>query len=298
VWTGQHVVVWGGATSNGGAVFGDGGLYTPTPTDGWATMSSTGAPAARQQPIMVWTGTYVLVWGGSSNGMPVAGGARYDDASDTWMPISTTGAPAARLGWAWAWTGSKLLLFGGIDAAMAVHNDGFVYDPAADAWTAGAPAARSDAFGVWTNGKLLVWDGNGANGMPLDHDGAVYSPTLNQWSGMIATGGVPSKRSAPAGHTGWTAFSSLTGKAILLGGLDDTAMAGMMAKTDGGLYAPTPVDTWAALMPWPPLMPPPAMPPTATHEWGVAIWTGQEMVLWSGIGTGMALTQTGDRFMP
>jgi N-acetylneuraminic acid mutarotase len=293
VWTGQHVVVWGGATSNGGAALGDGSLYTPSPTDAWAPMSSLEAPAARQQPIMVWTGFYVLVWGGSSNGVPVAGGAVYNDSSDTWTPMSTVGAPPqARTGWAWAWTGSLLLLFGGVDAQGTAHGDGFVYDPSMDSWTTmlsfgGEPSARSDAFGVWTNGTFVVWDGLGANGMPLDHDGAAYDPVADQWAGISGTG-TPSRRSAPAGDTGWSGFSRLTGQAVVLGGFDTTAVGPAMFKTDGGLYAPA-SDTWSAIAPW---------PSGASHAWGVAVWTGQEMVLWSGIGSGTTLTQAGDRFMP
>jgi hypothetical protein len=145
-------------------------------------------------------------------------------------------------------------------------------------------------------GKFLVWNGNDMTGMPLG-DGAAYGPKPNQWV-AVAMAASPSKRSAPAGLTGWSAYSSAPpGQAIVLGGFD--AMA-MMAKTDVGLYAPA-ANTWAMPMPmgWPAppsmMMPP---PPPSTHEWGVAVWTGQEMVLWSGYGAGTTLTQDGERFMP
>ena len=76
VWSGTRMLVWGGGASTTTA-FGDGAAYDPTGTGSWATLSATGAPSARQGHTAVWTGTEMIVWGGSSaTGAVFADGAR------------------------------------------------------------------------------------------------------------------------------------------------------------------------------------------------------------------------------
>ncbi len=284
-WTGAHVAVWGGGDALGDAGLSTGARYAPG-DDAWTPMSNEGAPAARQAPILVWTGRYVLVWGGTSGGVPVAGGARYDDAADAWLPITSAGAPSPRLGAAWAWTGKDLILFGGTDGSTAFYADGYAYDPEADQWRqlspTGAPSPRADAFAAWTGAKLLVWDGRFMMGS-LDNSGVAYDPAADAWTSMM-TSGNPSKRSAPATRTGWSAWSPLARQALVIGGID-----GMTPKLDGGAYAPA-TAAWASVASW---------PSAVAHEWGVAVWTGQEMVLWSGTkADGMTISSAGDRYMP
>src|SRR5687767_5741705 len=149
----------------------------------------------------------MIVWGGESNGVPVAGGALYNEAGDAWdKALSTVSAPTARSGVAHAWSGSELLVFGGRIGGSGATSEGYAYNPAKDEWrtlpTSGAPSARYDAFGVWTDGRFLVWGGRDAAGAALE-TGARYDPASNTWSEVSAMGN-PSKRSAPARHTGWT----------------------------------------------------------------------------------------------
>ena len=40
-----------------------GGRYNPK-TDTWKPISTTGEPEARAEPLFVWTGKELLVWGG------------------------------------------------------------------------------------------------------------------------------------------------------------------------------------------------------------------------------------------
>ena len=106
-------------------------------------MSSGGAPSPRRAAIAVWTGSRVLVWGGTAGGAPVAGGGLYDDANDTWSAISAAGAPSPRTGVGWAWSGKKLLLFGGsLGGADMPCNEGYAYDPATNSWVALALACK------------------------------------------------------------------------------------------------------------------------------------------------------------
>lgn len=66
-WTGTELLIWGGAVAPGGTMSaGDGFAYNPA-TNTWRTLPATGAPSARQSMASAWTGTELLIWGGSSD---------------------------------------------------------------------------------------------------------------------------------------------------------------------------------------------------------------------------------------
>ena len=76
VWTGSEMIVWGGSTSASAFVYaGTGGRYNPVNTT-WSAMATSGAPAGRVYPNLAWTGTELIVWGGS-NGSGLNSGGRY-----------------------------------------------------------------------------------------------------------------------------------------------------------------------------------------------------------------------------
>ena len=67
VWTGSLMVVWGGLGPFDGTPPGldTGGRYDPV-TDTWSATTTASAPAARAGHTAIWTGGFMLVWGGSS----------------------------------------------------------------------------------------------------------------------------------------------------------------------------------------------------------------------------------------
>ena len=76
VWTGSDMIVWGGTTSSSAFVYTNtGGRYSPV-NNTWTQTGTTGAPASRVNPLAAWTGTEMIIWGGS-NGAPLDGGGRY-----------------------------------------------------------------------------------------------------------------------------------------------------------------------------------------------------------------------------
>ena len=96
VWTGSAMIVWGGYDSTTMQV-NTGGRYDPA-TNSW-TATSTGAnvPQGRASHTAVWTGSRMIVWGGSGSTYTyVNTGGRYDPATDTWQLSSTAGAPTAK----------------------------------------------------------------------------------------------------------------------------------------------------------------------------------------------------------
>jgi hypothetical protein len=110
------MLIWGG--SDGVSTLGDGGIYDPA-TNTWSSISMTSAPAVRTGHAAVWTGSQMIVWGGSN----LNTGGIYNPASDSWiMPTTVTGAPAARSSHTAIWTGSQMIVWGGSN-----FNTGGVY---------------------------------------------------------------------------------------------------------------------------------------------------------------------------
>ncbi len=68
-WTGTQMIVWGGYDVEGNVYsrHQDGGLFNPV-TGAWADVTTTGAPGTRAGHSGIWTGSELLIWGGSSAG--------------------------------------------------------------------------------------------------------------------------------------------------------------------------------------------------------------------------------------
>ena len=163
IWTGTEMIVWGGydgsVTSRN-----TGGRYDPA-TDSWVpTSTGAGVPLARRGHTAVWTGTQMIVWGGSDDSFGVFNsGGRYDPSTDTWVTTSVgVGVPQAR-DFPAVWTGTEMIVWGGY-AGNAESNTGGCYNPSTDTWTAtptgaGVPAARARHSAVWTGTEMIVWGG-------------------------------------------------------------------------------------------------------------------------------------------
>jgi hypothetical protein len=173
VWTVNEMIVWGGSYFNNSDssiyYLNDGGRYNPV-ADSWATVPSTGAPAARSEQTAVWTGSEMIVWGGGSYNSYFGDGSRYSPTADIWTAIPANGAPAARSEHTAVWTGGEMIVWGGVGANF--FNDGGCYNPAANIWTAlpsaGAPPARGLHTAVWTGAVMIIFGGGGNSGYLSD----------------------------------------------------------------------------------------------------------------------------------
>jgi hypothetical protein len=179
VWTGSRMVVWGGGTA-GSVSLNTGGLYDPVGNTWTATTTAggSGAPTARNLHTAVWTGSRMIVWGGTSAGPTYFNdGGQYDPVGDSWTSTATGGAPAARLFHTAVWTGSKMIVWGGTDNTN-YFNTGGQYDPVGNSWssttTSGVPAARAGHTAVWTGSKMIVWSGT-PTGTTFLNSGGQYS---------------------------------------------------------------------------------------------------------------------------
>ncbi|HYV30096.1 MAG TPA: hypothetical protein VEO53_03135, partial [Candidatus Binatia bacterium] len=203
VWTGTEMLVWGGRSSfYVEASRNDGGRYRPA-SDTWTPISTVGAPPPRSQFAAVWTGSEMLVWGGSGLGFTnLNSGGRYNLASNTWVAITTNGAPCGRDFHVAAWTGSEMIVWGGAQRTatgedVRSFNDGGRYNPATDTWTPvstnGAPPAAANPNAVWTGSELIVWGGadlgtRGPGGSVTLSSGGRYSPATDSWKSLPSAG--------------------------------------------------------------------------------------------------------------
>ena len=227
--------------------------------DRWDERASGTPPATRQKHTAVWTGSEILIWGGS-NPTRWNDGARYNPVTGVWTPISTNNAPSARLSHTAVWTGTEMLVWGGDSGAVV--NTGGRYCPATDTWaslpTNGAPTARYLHTAVWTGSEMIIWGGYNGSGTYYG-DGKRYSPALNAWTNISATG-------APAArylHTAiWTG-----NEMIVWGGYNGGYF------NNGARYNPA-SDTWTAVS---------ATGAPAARYQQTAVWTGSEMLIWGGV---------------
>ncbi|RMF71695.1 MAG: hypothetical protein D6738_13375, partial [Acidobacteria bacterium] len=280
VWTGRELVVWGGcrtgAFGNNACEIelGDGGRYDPE-SDTWRPMTTTGAPSPRTDHTAVWSGSEMIVWGGTPNLVTNTGG-RYDPAEDRWLPVTTAGAPAARANHTAVWSGDEMIIWGGCDNAVCAaqstrFGDGARYDPETDSWSpvssAGAPSARANHVAVWTGNEMLVWGGRNASGAAATPGGR-YDPVADSWLPMSAVGEPP-----PAEDAVWTGTEMF--------------VWGNQEKT-GGRYDPA-LDTW---------LPVNNTDPGEARRNAASVWTGAELLVWSGDAVPDGLSATGDRYDP
>jgi N-acetylneuraminic acid mutarotase len=258
VWTGQRMVVWGGANGPTLQVFG--GRYDPV-ADTWAATSSVNQPFVRRGHSAIWTGSRMIVWGGE-NGSPLNSGGRYDPVGDTWQTTSSTNAPAGRTGPAAVWTGSRMVVWGGNDFNTGV-NTGGRYDPVGDTWApmflSGAPSQRRGFTTVWTGNDMIVWGGD--QGGPSLATGGRYDPATDTWT--------------PTTLTGVTLFA--THHSAVWSGAEMIVWGGRFNSTPlatGGRYDPS-SDTWIPVSS--------TGAPAARFDHS-AIWDGSRLVVWGGSG--------------
>jgi hypothetical protein len=303
IWTGTEMIVWGGVTAAGIAL-NSGGRYDPA-TDAWinsslTNSSGTNLPSPRQLHTAIWTGTTMIVWGGT----PTAGanavntGGIYDPAADAWLLSAlTNGAltntPSARSEHSAVWTGSAMIVWGGMNTSGVTVKTGGIYDPGTDTWslsslTSGSgsntPSARYRHTAVWTGTKMIVWGGSPSGAAGGLNNGGRYNPGSDQWELTTLTNAtglyVPTGRQLHS--VVWTGSEM-----IVWGGSTDGTSA---VLNTGGRYVPL-SDSWALSS----LTNGTGTNVPAARQFHSAVWTGladHRMIVWGGAPN----TGTGGRY--
>ena len=276
VWTGSEMIVWGGFKYVFPyPSFNTGARYNPS-TDNWVGTTITDAPTGRYSHTAVWTGSEMIVWGGSDFGGNFFNtGGRYDPATDSWTTTSTTNPPVARSGHTAIWTGSEMIIWGGYDG-VSIVNTGGRYNPVINSWTAttptNAPVARYLHTAVWSGSEMIVWAGVDES-LNYSNTGGRYNPGTDSWTTTSLTN-VPDGREL---HTAvWT------GTEMIVWGGDN----GGGPFNTGGTYNPS-TNSWTATS----LTNAPSG--RSSHT---AVWSGSEMIVWGGFGG--SYFNTGGKYNP
>jgi N-acetylneuraminic acid mutarotase len=226
--------------------------------DNWQQRVAGTPLGARTSHTAVWTGSEMIVWGGSGAGA-LSDGARYNPAANSWTALPPTGAPGGRYCHTAVWTGTEMVIWGGWDGTTCL-SDGGRYNPAANLWTTlpaiGVPTARYCHTAVWTGSDMIVWGGCNTTTGALN-DGARYNPAGNVWIPVPTT-------DAPGAR--WVHTAVWTGSEMIVWGGYGGGMSGL---DDGARYNPA-ANTWATL---------PSAGAPSTRYLHTAVWTGSDMIV-------------------
>ncbi len=290
VWDGSRMIVWGGSSTDSSTgittYFGDGMKYNPV-NDTWGSMSAMSAPSARDLHRAVWTGTQMIVWGGSDDLGPSIGGGRYSSSTNSWQAVSTTAAPSARYFFSAVWTGSRMVVWGGNDGFGSLDSGGR-YDPVTNSWTAtrrtsSRPAARDGHSAVWTGAEMLVFGGHWGLSLSSPYDGYRYDLSTDAWQ--------PTATTALWTETTGNAFLWTGSQVLLWGGQqpDPGPPSSYVCVGTGLRYDPT-LDAWSSISTT-------GAPAGRCNH--TAVWTGDRMVVWGGVPYGGATEfNDGGRYDP
>ena len=122
------MIVWGGATGLG-CDYGypsDGAANDPS-TDSWRPIPSSPL-SGRVEASAVWTGSEMIVWGGSTHGrgITLSDGAEFSLSRNDWRKLPEAPVKSRALHAA-TWTGEEMIVWGGCCNSPA---DGAAFVPA------------------------------------------------------------------------------------------------------------------------------------------------------------------------
>jgi hypothetical protein len=143
--------------------YGDGALYDPA-TDRWMPVSQSGAPSARHGHLTAWTGTRVLVWGGSRYIADSSGetspeqlmdGALYDPATDAWTPTAAA-PPGLKYTSQVTWSAGLM----SVSYNSIPPQPTYTYNPATDTWGTAEPGPTMPARPDGPASPTIFWTGS------------------------------------------------------------------------------------------------------------------------------------------
>ena len=199
VWTGERLVVWGGASAAAGddpPPLADGAAYDPS-TNRW-TKVAPGPLSGRIAPLGGARGEAALFsWGPATvrdgQRVPVSDSALYDPGANRWSPAAAVPAPPRDTG------GLDPVGCVGVDtgARVVFAGQGLAWDAAGNRWSVIAANAFADPFlegkaQAWTGGRVMLWGGGTTGGSgdappaTVAPGGAAYDPAADRWEALPA----------------------------------------------------------------------------------------------------------------
>jgi hypothetical protein len=265
-WTGNELIVF--PQYRPGLDTPAAGLAYDPDTQEWRML--TPPPELRGHPAVVWTGTRLLIWGGTVDDDGVEGftlsntGFSYDPATDAWAALPA--APLDPQTYPFhVWTGQELIVWGGSvysqDCCFTGTTSGAAYNPDTGRWRllSDSPlGSRNPGVGVWTGTEMII----GGNGDQTDGDAtwAAYDPVSDLWRRLPD----PPVRAGDVYRGVWTGSEVIFAQD---GGDRDTV-------PQSRLYAFDPAtDTWRE----------PAAPGQSVYQ-TASVWTGEYILFWGETG--------------
>jgi hypothetical protein len=279
VWTGNEMIVWGGRNSvlSDAEIFGGGGTFNVA-SNAWTEIAppvATGASATYDH-VAVWTGTEMIVWGGSAP-QPVNSGWRYDPSTGSATAFTGANAPAPRTAAHAVWTGTEMIVWGGVDGTGSPLNDGARYNPVADTWTPLPPVAATFASGgttsvVWTGTEMILWNGGQTEEDQTRND-RMRVPTLHAYDPLQDAWRVSTSGWEPylAGADPLVISFSASGYRAFWTG-DRMFVAGFYPGDQSYMYDPL-ADSWQAVTDVSGL----------GRDGAATVWAGSRFVIWGGV---------------
>lgn len=294
VWTGTEMIIWGGRSSalSDADIYGGGSAFNVA-MNTWTEIAPPGAMGsyATYGHVAVWTGTEMIIWGGSAP-QAVNSGWRYDPNTGIATAFTGANAPSARTAAQAVWTGTEMIVWGGFDSDGSPLNDGARYNPVADTWTPLPPvaptlAANGLASAVWTGTEMILWNGGQTEADQVRND-RMRLPTLHAYDPVQDTWRVSTSGWEPylAGNDPLiTSFSTTGYRAFWTG--DRLFVAALYSADQSYLYDPL-ADSWQAV--------------TGVANLGrknaAAVWAGSRFVIWGGSRNTLPPDNTGLVFQP
>lgn len=182
VWTGQELVVWGGAVRDGAQAFNDGFAFNPE-ASAWEPLPASPL-APRYFAGAVWTGKEVVIWGGLDDSSGVlADGAAYNPTTHAWrvLPDAPIGGLRPLVS---VWTGKQMLIWGSSGPQGPTAVSGAAYDPGSNSWSLlpDPPVAPMAGQAVWTGRNLIVMGPQASRS--IQPQVLQYDPTAEKWTAL------------------------------------------------------------------------------------------------------------------
>lgn len=188
VWTGSKLIVWGGLHINSQTV-NTGAIFDPAKPEGsrWSPIrlknNSPIPTTAREGHQAVWTGQYMVVFGGLASGAGTGSGYNgtggiFDPTENMWYHTETE-MVMERVGHSATWNGQEMLVFGG-RYTRGIYYLGQVsgFEPTTGRWyginSQFGPGVRENHTAVWTGSSLIIWGGYARGPGNLQTGGIFY----------------------------------------------------------------------------------------------------------------------------
>lgn len=248
--------------------FGEGAFTEGAFSEGGDSWQATPAIPFYGDGRAVWSGSEILIFGGSGSNQ----GYLYDPATDTWDQMNMLNVPQGRREHSAVWTGTEMIVWGGCTGSTHACdlNTGGRYNPVTDTWTETAQPAnvssRTRHVAVWTGEVMVVWGGCRYAALDtctiIPPEGGRYNPATDTWQ-TTSKVNQPSPRTDP--RAVWTGSEMLVAPGL---------------GHNGGRYDPV-SDTWQSM----------SLVNAPNGYYGSFVWTGTEAIAWGGC-TGTPNCQT------